>query len=114
VGDSDFNMTNMLITTDWRLWLIDFSRAFRLTKTIRQPHELASVDRKLLANLRGLTPDLLQKTLRRWLNKPEIEAVLARRDLIVRHFDEKIAARGEGAVLYDLPRTSEPCGAGLQ
>ena len=114
VGDSDFNMTNMLITPDWRLWLIDFSRGFRLTKTIRQPHELPSVDRKLLSNLRGLTPEVLQTTVRRWLNKPEIEAVLARRDLLVRHFDEKIAAKGEAAVLYDLPRMSEPCGTGLQ
>lgn len=114
VGDSDFNMTNILITPDWRLWLIDFSRSFRPMKALQKPNELGSVDRKLLANLRGLTADVLQKTVRRWLDEPKIEAVLARRDLIVRHFDEKIAAKGEAAVLYDLPRTSEPCGTGLQ
>jgi hypothetical protein len=31
----------------------------------------------------------------------------------VQWFDEQIAARGEDDVLYDFPRTSEPCGAGL-
>ena len=38
----------------------------------------------------------------------------ARRDLIVQFFDKEVAAKGEGAVLYDLPRSSETCGAGLQ
>ena len=29
ISNSDFNQTNMLITREWRLWLIDFTRAFR-------------------------------------------------------------------------------------
>jgi hypothetical protein len=114
IADSDFNMTNILITKDWRLWMIDFSRAFRQTKSIQKPKEMTKMDRKLLANLRGLTMEMLKQTLGRWLNKQEIEGVLARRDLIVRYFDNEVATKGEAAVLYDLPRTSEPCGAGLQ
>ena len=39
---------------------------------------------------------------------------MARRDLNVQSFDGEVAAKGEGAVLYDLPRSSETCGAGLQ
>ena len=114
IGDSDSNMTNMLITKDWRVWMIDFSRAFRLTKALQDPKELTKVDRKLLANLRRLSGEVLQQRLGRWLNKTEIEAVLARRDLIVGLFDREVATKGEAAVLYDLPRSSEPCGAGLQ
>jgi hypothetical protein len=30
-------MTNLLITEDWRWWLTDFSRAFRLTKKLSEP-----------------------------------------------------------------------------
>ena len=37
IADTDFNMTNLLITKDWRIWMIDFTRAFRLTKTINDP-----------------------------------------------------------------------------
>jgi hypothetical protein len=28
--------------------------------------------------------------------------------------NDEVAAKGEGAVLYNLPRSSETCGAGLQ
>jgi hypothetical protein len=114
IADTDFNMTNLLITKDWRVWMIDFSRAFRLTKSLREPKNLTRVDRKLLANLRGLTLEGLQQRLGRWVNRPQIEAVLARRDLMVKFFDDEITAKKEATVLYDLARTSEPCGLGLQ
>lgn len=114
IADTDSNMTNMLITKDWRVWLIDFSRAFRLTKTLQNPKSLRRIDRKLLAGLRGLTEDRLQQALGRWLSRPEIQGMVARRDLIVRFFDDLVAAKGQAAVLYDFARTSEPCGAGLQ
>ena len=114
IADSDSNMTNMLITKDWRVWMIDFSRAFRPTKALQNPKELTKMDRKLLANLRRLSGEVLQQRLGRWLSRTEIEGVLARRDLIVQLFDRDVATKGEAAVLYDLPRSSEPCGAGLQ
>jgi len=114
IADTDFNMTNVLITKDWRIWMIDFSRAFRLTKTINDPKELTRADRTLLTSMRELTPNGVQQALGRWLAKGEIEGLMARRDLIVQFFDKEVAAKGETAVLYDLPRTSETCGAGLQ
>jgi len=114
IADTDFNMTNVLITKDWNVWMIDFSRAFRMTKTIRNPKDLTKIDRTLLANLRTLNADLLREKLGRWLDKLELEGLLARRDLMVQFFEKEIAAKGEGAVLYDFPRTSESCGAGLQ
>ena len=113
IADSDFNMTNTLITKDWRVWLIDFSRAFRLAKTLQFPDELTKVDRKLLTNLRALTRETLQDKLRTWLAKGEIDALIARRDAIVAILDKQIAAKGEAAVLYDLSRVSEACGTGL-
>jgi hypothetical protein len=113
IADSDFNMTNILVTKDWRVWLIDFTRAFRTSKAVQNPARLTKVDRKLLANLRAFTPDQLQKATGRWLAKNQQEAVLARRDQIVKFFDAEIAAKGETAIVYDFPRTSEPCGTGL-
>jgi hypothetical protein len=114
IADTDVNMTNLLITKDWRVWLIDFSRAFRTTKALQEPERLNAVDRKLLAKLKGLTRDPLRQTLGRWLTRDQIDAVLARRDLIVRRLEDQIAAKGEATIVYDFPRTSEPCGAGLQ
>lgn len=114
IYDTDFNMTNILITKDWRIWMIDFTRAFRDWKTLHDSKELIKADRRLLANLRGLTEEVLEQKVGKWLFKSQIDAILARRDLIVRFFDNAVATRGEAAVLYDLPRTTEACGAGLQ
>ena len=36
-----------------------------------------------------------------------------RRDKIVAFFDKEIAAKGEAAVLFELPRSGQPCGVGL-
>ncbi len=52
IADTDFNMTNVLITKDWNIWMIDFSRAFRMMKTIQNPKRLTKVDRTLLAGMR--------------------------------------------------------------
>lgn len=113
IANTDANMTNMLITKDWRVWMIDFSRAFRMTRTLHRPKSLTRVDRTLLTGLRSLTEERLRQALGRWLNKPEIQGMLARRDLIVGIFDAETAAKGEAAVLYDLGRVGEPCGSGL-
>jgi hypothetical protein len=113
IADYDFNMTNTLITRDWRVWLIDFTRAFRLAKTLQFPNEVTRIDRKLLANLRALSRETLQGKVGAWLSKGEIDAVIARRDVLAGILDKQIAAQGEAAVLYDLPRVQESCGTGL-
>lgn len=37
---------------------------------------------------------------KRYLNKDEVKALMARRDKIVEHFQQLIAAKGEKEVLY--------------
>jgi hypothetical protein len=113
IFDTDPNLTNVLITRDWQIWVIDFTRAFRLRKDLRDPEDLVQCDRKLLAKLRALDKDLLNEKLSRWLSKSEINALVARAAKIVDFFDKEVAAKGEGAVLYDFPRTSQACGSAL-
>jgi hypothetical protein len=100
VYDTDRNRTNMLITADWKLILIDFSRAFRLHHKLENPKTLLMCDRQLLEKLRQLDgAQVLEKT-KPHLTKDEVKAVMARRDLIVAHFERLIAEKGEGVVLY--------------
>ena len=113
VYDTDPNLTNILITKDWQIWIIDLSRAFRAMKNIENPKNLVQCDRKLLAKLRTLKKEDLQQKLGKLLTKSEIEGLAARAAKIVEHFDKKVAAEGESTVLYDFPRTSQPCGLGL-
>jgi len=113
IYDTDPNLTNLLITKDWQLWIIDFTRAFRLYKELRDPKDLVQCDRKLLAKIRTLDENMLREKLSRWLTKSEIDGLVARAAKIVKFFDKEVAAKGEGAVLYDFPRTQQTCGAGL-
>jgi hypothetical protein len=67
-----------------------------------EPQQLERVDRTMLAKMRTLTAPALKETMDKSLTKDEIDALLARRDAIVKLFDEKIAQRGEAAVLFAL------------
>jgi len=43
---------------------------------------------------------MLDETMEDLLTGSQIETILARRDLIVEHFDSLIESRGEGAVIH--------------
>jgi hypothetical protein len=100
IDDSDRNQTNMLISADWQLWLVDFSRAFRKSRELTKAAQLRHCPRWLLDRMRTLTEADVRAAVGRHLREAEIEAVLVRRRLIVEHFDALVAARGEAAVLF--------------
>jgi len=101
VYDTDRNRTNVLISEDWHLWMIDFTRAFRLYTTLAEPKNLVMCDRLLLKKLRQLDAAELEQKTKNWLNKEEIKGLMARRDKIVALFESFIAKKGEKAVIYD-------------
>ncbi len=105
VYDTDANTTNVLISKDWHLWMIDFSRAFRLSKELLHPGNITGTmcERHLLDSLRKLNRDELASKTKGFLTKGEIDGVMARRDKIVAMYDDLIARKGEKAVLYDDP-----------
>jgi hypothetical protein len=100
VHDTDRNLGNMLITEDWKLWMIDFTRAFRLWRKVERVETLWKCDRELLSSLKKLDPAALMEKAGRHLTRWEVEALMARRDIIVAHFEKEIAKRGEDQVLY--------------
>jgi hypothetical protein len=108
VGDTDRNLGNVLITNDWKLWMIDFTRAFRLWDDLKYPADLHQIDRTLLARLRELEPAAMKAATAHCLTSFEQDAVIKRRNLLVAHFDGLVKAKGSAAVLYGLepkPRT---------
>ena len=100
VYDTDPNLTNVLIGEDWKIWRIDFSRAFRLSKDLKDSNDLVRCDRHLLERLRTLDGNQLAEKTKRYLTKDAVKAVVARRDKIVARFDQLISEKGEAAVLY--------------
>jgi len=108
VGDSDRNLGNVLITGDWKLWMIDFTRAFRLWPELRYPADLSQIDRALLARLRALDAEQVRAATAHCLSPFEAAAVMKRRDALVAHFDRLVKEKGAGAVLYGVPPSSPP------
>ncbi len=100
IFNTDRNLGNLLISKGWKLWMIDHTRAFRLQRTVANEN-LVKCDRKLLLRLRKLNEGELTRKLKPSLNAVEVDAMLARRDAIVKHFDRLIAQQGEQAVLYE-------------
>lgn len=102
IQNRDRNLGNLLYTTDWKMWMIDHSRAFRLGRTLRKPGELTRVERSFFENLKKLTRAAVSDAVGKSLTADEIGAVLARRDVIVKRFEDRMAKEGVGAVLYTL------------
>jgi len=102
IQNRDRNQGNILWTNDWTMWLIDHTRAFRLGKELLKPEQLTRCDRGLLEKLRSLTEQSLEEAAGRSLSRTEREAVLARRDLIVKHYEDRIARLGETVVLFTM------------
>jgi hypothetical protein len=100
VSDSDPNLTNVLIGEDWQIWRVDFSRAFRLNKELKEPKDLVRCDRQLLEKLKALDANALTEKTKNYLTKDEVKGVMARRDKIVAQFQKMIAEKGENEVLY--------------
>jgi hypothetical protein len=102
IQNRDRNQGNILWTSDWTLWLIDHTRAFRLGKELLKPNDITRCDRRLLARLKALTDESIEKAVGDALMKGEREAVLGRRDLIVKIIEDRAARLGEAVVLFDF------------
>jgi hypothetical protein len=100
IYDTDPNLTNFLISDNWKLWRIDFTRAFRVSNDLRAPSELVRCDRQLFEKMKALNADEVTEKTKHYLNKDEVKAVMARRDKIVILFQKLISEKGESEVLY--------------
>ena len=97
--NTDPNLGNFLITNDWALHLIDFTRAFRTHKDLRVPENLTRIDQRVYDGLRALNRASLERELGPYLRNVEIDGLLARRDRILAVFKDRIAKKGEHLVI---------------
>ena len=104
IYNTDRNQGNLLITPEWKLWLIDHTRAFRVHKTLLKPESLGRCDYKLLQAMKDLNTVTLKTELGPYLRAEELSGLLARRDVIVRFFETEVKTKGQDAVLTGIPR----------
>lgn len=100
VADTDRNLGNQLVTADFRLWLIDFTRAFRHTMELKSPALLRRVDRRFYDRLKALREEDVEARLSPWVDGLARKALLARRDALVEHFAVLADQRGDTSVVF--------------
>ncbi len=88
IYNMDRNATNMLYDKNWNLWMIDHSRSFRMHEKISDAKSMEKCDRELLVRLKALNEADIKREMGRWLNKTQIKSLIARRNLIVAHFEK--------------------------
>ena len=108
VYNTDPNQGNLLITNEWKIVMIDFSRAFRTHKKLRNPMNLSRIHRGFYNGLRALDESDVKRELGPYLRESEITGLMARRDVILEFFDREISRKGEAAVICDPPFAKTP------
>ncbi len=106
VFNDDRNPGNVLVDDDWNLWMIDHTRAFQSDPSIRNPEKLWRIDRDLWTALNELTAQRVVALLGPYLERSQINALMARRDAIVEHFRRRIEDSSAEEVFYDPGRVS--------
>lgn len=100
VDDSDRNLGNLLVTADFHLWLIDFTRAFRTSMELRTPALLRRIDRRFYERLKTLSDEEVHAALGPWVEKQARDALLARRDAMIEHFAVLVDQRGDPSLVF--------------
>ena len=101
IGNDDRTAQNLLIDENFKLWLIDHTRAFYRGAEAASLGKVIYVEKGFWEALQGLDTASLNEAVGDYLSNSEIEQVLERRDRVVAHVSELIETRGEGAVLYE-------------
>ncbi len=101
VDNFDRNIGNILIDSRWKVWLVDHTRTFTIHRHIYQPERIHLCERGLWRRLRALDETAVQDRLGDLLNKPQQNALMKRRDMLVRYLERLMEERGEARVLFD-------------
>ncbi|MFB0565359.1 MAG: hypothetical protein ACETWK_06745 [Candidatus Aminicenantaceae bacterium] len=111
IANEDRHQGNILITDDWRMILIDHSRSFRTDKKFTNkliytekhkegPKLMRKLPRAFFDKLKTLNFEVVKGVVGEYLTDKEIEAVITRKDLILKEIDKFIKKYGEDDVLY--------------
>jgi hypothetical protein len=116
IANDDPTQENIRFTDDWRIILIDHSRAFRSDKTYTErlifgangikkraadgsPFLFTGLPRTLYEGIKALNLERVKQAVGPYLTDQELDSLLARRKLLLDEIDELIKRDGEAKVL---------------
>jgi hypothetical protein len=93
-----------VITRDWRIYPIDHTRAFRRNHELKSPAQVTRADRAVVEGMKTLDRESLKKSVGKYLTTFELDALLARRDAILKRLD----SLGPSALYDRIPWSVSP------
>lgn len=87
IANIDRNQGNIIYTKDWRIWLIDHTRAFRKNSSLKVPGRITRCDKQVYERLKTLDRETLKAEVGKQLDDGQIKSLLARRDAIIKKLD---------------------------
>jgi len=111
IGNEDRHLGNVLVTGDFRALLIDHSRTFRTLKSFVEglpfsdknappANLMRKLPRSLVDRVSALSEGEVREAVGDLLSDEEIQAVMARKKLLVVEIQKIIARFGDSEVLY--------------
>ena len=101
IGNQDRHEGNVLIDSAGKVWWIDHSRAFGRERDI-PADRIQRCERRIWEGLKALDPAVTAGRLAPYMSPLEVDALLERRRRLLALLEERIAERGEPAVVYTV------------
>ena len=104
VYNDDRNPSNVLYDPQWKLWMIDATRAFQATPELKDQERVYRCERGLWNRIQHLDETEVREKLEDTglLTSEQVRALMKRHEKLVKHIQDLIDAKGEDAVLFDF------------
>jgi hypothetical protein len=90
----DRNLGNLLITSDWKIHMIDHSRSFKSLDILKAPKDLKLFAKSTMDLLQNIDLLKLKACCSHYLTATEMNNLLKRRDMIVKQYQISLAEKG--------------------
>ncbi len=98
IAHRDPNLGNWLVDPAWNLVLIDHTRAFVSSKFL--VHKMNPIDKGLWERMLALDPASLKASLGHFLDRGQLDDIVARRDRMKTEIEKMAAEKGEANVFF--------------
>jgi len=95
VYNIDRNKGNLLITPDWKVWMIDHSRCFKNLDHLKSEGDLTRFSLSFVNALKKLDEAGVKEHCGKYLTIYEIQSMLKRRDAIIERYEKMHAEQGD-------------------
>ncbi len=102
IQNTDRNQGNIMYDENWKVWLIDHTRAFRRTEDLLKPERIKMFDRDLWEKIMALDEEATKKRMKGLLRESEVKAIFKRREKLAAMVERLLQERSDLQVFFTM------------